>query len=60
MVRRTPTSLRGPLADKMRELAESHGMSLSKLLRDAILVYGGQVCAGYAPGMAVVEWSAQR
>jgi len=61
MVRRTPTSLtvaiRGHFTDRMRELAERHGMSLSKLLKDAMLVYGGQVDAGYEPGTRLASWT---
>jgi pyrroloquinoline quinone (PQQ) biosynthesis protein C len=49
-------AIRGPLADRMRELAESHGMSLSKLLKDALLVYGSQVDAGYVPGAQLARW----
>jgi len=52
-------AIRGPLADRMRELAESHGMSLSKLLKDAILAYGGQVDTGYEPGTLLAEWTAE-
>ena len=39
-------AIRGHFAERMREMAESHGMSLSKLLKDAILVYSDQVEAG--------------
>ncbi len=53
-------AIRGHFADRMRELAESHGMSLSKLLKDAILVYEGQVDAGYEPGTSLADWTAQR
>jgi len=64
MVRRTPTSLtvaiRGPLAEKMREMAESHGMSLAKLLQDAVLVLEERVEEGHEVGTALAEWNAQR
>ena len=53
-------AIRGPLAAKMRQLAESTGLSLAKLLQDSILVYGGQVDAGYEPGTMLAEWKAQR
>ncbi|MBP7868677.1 MAG: hypothetical protein KA002_01290 [Firmicutes bacterium] len=43
-------AIRGPLAEKMRELAERHGMSLSKLLQDCVLVFESEVFAGYQPG----------
>jgi hypothetical protein len=50
-------AIRGHFAERMRELAESHGMSLSKLLKDAVLVYGGQVDAGYTPGESLADWT---
>jgi len=34
-------AIRGPLAAKMRELAESTGLSLAKVLGDMVLVYEG-------------------
>ena len=52
-------SLRGPLAEKTREMAESHQMSLAKLLGDMVLIYGRQVDAGYEPGRSVTHWTAQ-
>lgn len=52
-------AIRGPLADRMREMADSHRMSLSKLLKDYILVYSAQVGAGYVPGTSLAEWTAQ-
>ena len=53
-------AIRGHFAERMRELAESHRMSLSKLLQDAILVYAGQVEAGHEPGAAFADWKAQQ
>jgi hypothetical protein len=53
-------ALRGHFAERMRELAASHGMSLSKLLKDAILVYAGQVDAGYEPGSSLTDWATQQ
>jgi hypothetical protein len=53
-------AIRGHFAERMREMAERHGMSLSRLLRDAILVYGGQVDTGYEPGTALAEWTAEQ
>lgn len=53
-------AIRGPLAQKMREMAEQHGMSLSKLLMDAILVYGGQVDEGYQPGASLARQRASQ
>jgi len=34
--------IRGPLAAKMRELAETTGLSLAKLLGDMVLAYEGE------------------
>ncbi len=48
-------AVRGPLAAKMRQLAESTSMSLARLLQDSVLVYGGQVDAGYEPGTALAR-----
>jgi hypothetical protein len=31
-------------------MAERHDMSLAKLLKDALLVYEGEVAGGYEPG----------
>ena len=53
-------AIRGPLATKMRELAESNEMSLSKLLQDALLVYESDIAAGYEPGTSLARWIAQR
>jgi len=53
-------AIRGPLAARMRELAESTSLSLAKLLQDSILVYGGQVEAGYEPGTSLAAWTAQQ
>ncbi|MBN1460006.1 MAG: hypothetical protein JXA57_10735 [Armatimonadetes bacterium] len=53
-------AIRGPLADRMRALAENHGMSLSKLLKDAILVYQGQMEAGYEPGTSLTISTPER
>jgi hypothetical protein len=50
-------ALRGHFAEWMRGLAETHGMSLSKLLKDALLVYGDQVDAGYEPGTRLASWT---
>lgn len=43
-------AIRGPIAAKLRELAERHGMSLAKLVVDAVLVYDAEVRRGYVPG----------
>jgi len=43
-------AIRGPLADKIRQMAKSSQTSLAKLLQDAILVYEGEVAVGYEPG----------
>jgi hypothetical protein len=60
MVRRTPTSLRGPPAETMREMAERHEMSLSRLLQDAILVYANHIATGYRPGTYLAGLRAQQ
>jgi len=60
MVRRTPTSLRGPLAGRFREMAERYKMSLAGLLQDAMLAYQGHVAGGYQPGATLAEWKAQQ
>jgi len=52
-------AIRGHLAERMREMAENHGMSLSKLLKDAILVFEAQVAEGYQQGAMLAEWTAQ-
>jgi len=44
----------------MRELAETTGMSLSGLLKDALLVYAAQVDAGYEPGASLADWTAEQ
>ncbi|MFQ6134174.1 MAG: hypothetical protein ACE5R4_19175 [Armatimonadota bacterium] len=49
-------AIRGPFADRMRALAESTGMSLAKLLKDALLVYEERIEAGYEPGTSLREW----
>ena len=53
-------AIRGHFAERMRELAESHGMSLSKLLKDAILVYERDIATGYEPGASLAEWTAEQ
>jgi len=52
-------AIRGPLAAKMRELAETTGMSLAKLLGDMVLVYEGEVDGGYEPGTSLARWREQ-
>jgi len=52
-------AIRGPLATRMRELAESTGLSLAKLLQDAILVYEGDIAAGYEPGASLTSWTTE-
>ena len=49
-------AIRGPLAAKMRELAETTGMSLTKLLGDMVLVYEGEIPDGYEPGTSLARW----
>ena len=52
-------AIRGHFAERMRELAERHGTSLSKLLKDAILVYERDIAAGYEPGALLAGWTAE-
>jgi hypothetical protein len=49
-------AIRGPFADRMRALAESTGLSLAKLLKDALLVYEERIEAGYEPGTSLHAW----
>ena len=53
-------AIRSLCAEGVRELAESHGMGPSRLLPDAVLLFGGQVEARYDMGTASTEWRAQR
>jgi hypothetical protein len=53
-------AIRGHFAERMRELAESHGMSLSKLLKDSVLVLEAQMAEGYEPGTSLADWIAQQ
>jgi len=43
-------AIHGPIAERRRQMAERHDMSLAKLLKDALLVYEGEVAGGYEPG----------
>jgi hypothetical protein len=52
-------AIRGHFAERLRELAEGHGMSLSKLLQDSLLVYEGDIEGGYEPGTSLANWTAQ-
>jgi len=52
-------AIRGPLAAKMRQLAETTGMSLAKLLGDMLLVYEEQAQGGYEPGTSFARWREQ-
>jgi hypothetical protein len=47
---------RGPLAGKFRKMAEQHGLSLAKLMQDALLAYEANVAEGYQPGTKLEEW----
>jgi hypothetical protein len=46
-------AIRGHFAARMRALSESHGMSLSKLLRDAVLVYEAHASEDYDAGTSL-------
>ena len=49
-------AIRGHFAAKMRALSERTGMSLAKILKDALLVYEGDIEAGYEPGTSLRRW----
>jgi len=49
-------AIRGHFAERMRALSESTGMSLAKLLKDALLVYEREVEAGYQRGTSLRHW----
>ena len=49
-------AIRGALAEKMRALAETTGMSLAKLLGDMMLAYEGEVDGGYEAGTCLARW----
>jgi len=49
-------AIRGHFAERMRALSESHGMSLAKILKDALLVYEGDIEGGYEPGTSLRRW----
>jgi hypothetical protein len=52
-------AIRGPLAAKMRGLAESTGMTLAKLLGDMVLIYEADSEAGYESGTRLRQWQEQ-
>jgi len=49
-------AIRGHFAERMRALSETHGMSLAKLLKDALLVYERDIEGGYEPGTSLRRW----
>jgi hypothetical protein len=49
-------AIRGHFAERMRALSETHGMSLARLLKDALLAYERDVDAGYEPGASLRGW----
>ena len=49
-------AIRGHFAARMRALSESSGISLAKLLKDALLVYEGDIEGGYEPGSRLRGW----
>jgi len=49
-------AIRGHFAARMRALSESTGMSLAKILKDALLVYEREVEAGYQRGTSLRHW----
>jgi hypothetical protein len=48
-------AIRGPFAQKMRALSERSGMSLAKLLKDALLIYEQKIAEGYQPGSVLLQ-----
>jgi hypothetical protein len=52
-------AIRGPLAGRMREMAERYRMSLAKLLQDAVLVYEARGAEGCKPGASLAHSVAQ-
>jgi len=52
-------AIRGTLAAKMREVAETASVSLAKLLGDMVLVYDGEMQGGYEPGTFLARWREQ-
>jgi len=52
-------AIRGEFANKMRRLSESSGMSLAKLLKDALLLYESSMSEGYDPGDRLHTWQEQ-
>jgi hypothetical protein len=50
-------AIRGPVAEKTHQMAESYGMGLAKLLMDAVLVYEAQVAEGYKAGTRLASWA---
>lgn len=49
-------AIRGPLAARMRELAETACLSLGKLLGDMVLVFEDEAQGGYEPGTCLTRW----
>jgi hypothetical protein len=41
-------------------MAESYRMTLAKLVQDAVVAYEANVAAGYQPGTALAQWTAQQ
>jgi hypothetical protein len=50
-------AIRGPLAAKMREMADTTGMTLAKLLGDMVLLYEGETQGGYQAGTCLGRWA---
>jgi len=53
-------AIRGPIAEKMRAMAERHQMSLARLLQDSVLLFESRVAEGYEPGASLAAWSARQ
>jgi hypothetical protein len=53
-------AIRGEFANKMRALSEGAGMSLAKLLKDALLVYEQKITEGYEAGSTLAQWKEEQ
>jgi len=49
-------AIRGHFAERMRALSERTGMSLAKILKDALLVYERGIEASYEAGTSLAGW----
>jgi len=52
-------AFRGPLAERVRELAARCDLNLAKFLQDAVLLYEQRIAEGYEPGASLQQWKEQ-